>query len=108
MISDSVGAGHSRGVGDCLALVGFVEFGQFFVGAAHADAFQTGQTYRLQVAVLQAPVRKKWSGLFVHCVSSQGEERDARRFRWPDFMKLIGWLGSVLPGCGDEISPSRI
>jgi hypothetical protein len=71
MISDSVVAGHSRGVGDCLALVGLFEFDQFFVGGAHADGFQTGQTYRLQVAILQAPVRKKWSGLFVHCVSSR-------------------------------------
>jgi hypothetical protein len=68
--SVSVGAGYTRGVRDCLALVVFFESGQFFVGATHADGFQTGQTYRLQVAILQAPVRKKWSGLFVHCVSS--------------------------------------
>ncbi len=39
MISESVGAGDSRGVGDCFTLVGFFEFGEFFVGAVHPDGF---------------------------------------------------------------------
>ena len=61
MIGDSVGAGDSRGVGDCLALMGFFELGQFFVGGVHADGFQTRQANRLKVAIFEASVWKKWS-----------------------------------------------
>jgi hypothetical protein len=84
--------------------VGFVEFTQLCVGGAHADGSQTCQAYRLQAAIRHAPMREKWSGLFVHCMSSQVEERDAWRFRLLDFVKLLCWLGSVLHKGGDELS----
>jgi hypothetical protein len=100
--SRSLGTRHPGRVRHRFALVRSIQFSQLCVRSAYNDGSQTGQTYRLKIAISHSAVWEKWFSFFIHHVCLLGKERDAAGFR---FRRICG-LKQSFSGYF-EISPER-